>query len=72
METHTTGKDLPTGAKEQTTSLVCTTLILTFMQKCSNDCDVFVLAIATTLLRTLDRCLYYITDAQRSEGDNIT
>ena len=50
------GKDLPTRAKEQITSLVCTPLkqvILKFMrvqrQKGCNDCGVFALAFATTL-----------------------
>ena len=50
------GKDLPTRAKEQITSLVCTPLkqvILRFMrvqsQKGCNDCGVFALAFATTL-----------------------
>ena len=57
-----TVKDFPTEAKEQTTSLVCTPLILRFMrvqrQKGSNGCDVFALAFATTLLRMLGGCLY--------------
>ena len=55
-------KDLPTGAKEQITSLVCTPLILRVMhvkrQKGSNNC----MAFATTLLRMLGGCLY---NAQR-------
>ena len=57
-------KDLPTRAKEQTTSLVCTStpLILRFMRvlqrQKGSDCGVFALTFATTLLRMLGGCLY--------------
>ena len=57
------GKDLPTRAKEHTTSLVCTPLILTFMrvqrQKGSNDSDVFALVtFATNLLHMLGEWVF--------------